>query len=79
MKAYLLACAAISRFVEERTARLRERAEHGQNTMEYLGLAIIIAIALVVALNGAREPLSNLANNFVAQVRQVLSATGGGP
>lgn len=78
MKALASIYATLATFVHDRVARLRERAEHGQNTIEYLGLAIIIAIALVVALNGAREPLSSLANNFVTQVRQVLSATGGG-
>lgn len=69
---------AVLGFAHHRSAAIRERGERGQNTLEYLGLAIIIAIAVVVALNGAREPLRNLANNFVAQVRQILSATGGG-
>lgn len=69
---------AVTAFAHDRVQKMRERRERGQNTLEYLGLAIIIAIALVVALTGAREPLQNLATNFVNQVNQVLSATGGG-
>lgn len=78
MKALAPIYATVTAFAHDRVAKLRERREHGQNTMEYLGLAIIIAIALVVALTGAREPLTNLANNFVAAVQSVLSAAGGG-
>ncbi|MQA85137.1 MAG: hypothetical protein GEV03_11050 [Streptosporangiales bacterium] len=78
MKALLPIYLAVTGFVHDRAEQMRERRERGQNTLEYLGLAIIIAIALVVALTGAREPLRNLATNFVNQVNQVLSATGGG-
>lgn len=78
MKALLPIYVTVTTFFHDRLARVRRRAEHGQGALEYLGLVVIIAIALVIAINGAREPLQNLANNFVTQVRSVLGATGGG-
>ncbi len=57
-------------FVQNRAEKIRKRSEHGQNTLEYVGLAVLIAA--VVVLISQQANLSQLATKFSNVVSNIL-------
>ncbi|MQA83304.1 MAG: hypothetical protein GEV03_01405 [Streptosporangiales bacterium] len=57
--------------------RIPGERDSGQNTLEHMGLAVLVAVVVVLALASA-PALRDLAGNFTQAVCRVVSAVGGG-